>query len=136
MKNDIAATAEQTNSTKTPAVLGTHGAAFTASAERLASNTQPGAREVTLATTTSADRTAGRPTLVPGAALASTQWEGRFYAPAMPRDLPVAFDATHVARPDQINLRRYQVKRDRNGNLLSPGANRRVTRCPLRTSAL
>lgn len=90
----------------------------------------------TLAEWRSADQTARRPKVAAAATRPlALHADGRFYAPATPRDLAVAFDATHVARPDQINLRRYQIKQDRNGNPQSPGANYRVTRCPLRINA-
>lgn len=135
MKNYIAATAEHTNIEQPPAILAIHGPASTASAERLAWNPAPGAWEFTLTAKTSEDRTAGQSTLVPGAASASIQWDGRLYAPATPQDLAVAFDATHVARPDQINSRRHQVKQSINANPLSPGADRRFTRCPFQTNA-
>lgn len=84
----------------------------------------------------SADQTARRPKAAAATRPLALHAEGRFYASATPRDLAVAFDATHVARPDQINLRRYQVKQYRGGNPQSSGANRRVTRCPLRTNTL
>ncbi|OII22653.1 hypothetical protein BIV03_13115 [Curtobacterium sp. MCBA15_016] len=91
----------------------------------------------TLAEWRSADQTARRPEVTAAATRPlALHAEGRFYALATPRHLAVAFDATHVARPDQISLRRYQVKQDRNGNPQSSGANRRVIRCPLRTNAL
>ncbi|KQO65209.1 hypothetical protein [Curtobacterium sp. Leaf261] len=83
-----------------------------------------------------ADNITRRPKRTAAATPPVLQRDGRFYAPAMPRDLAVAFDATHVTRPDQINPRRYQFKRDRNEIPQGRGANRRVIRCPLRTNAL
>lgn len=64
------------------------------------------------------------------------QRDGHFYAPAMHSHAAAAFDATHVMSADQVELRRYRVKQYRNGNPLSPGANRQVTRRPLPTTAL
>ncbi|MDK8172184.1 hypothetical protein QP735_06530 [Curtobacterium citreum] len=91
----------------------------------------------TLAEWHRADHTARHPEV--GAAATRSpalQRDCRFYAPAMPGQAAAAFDATHVMSADQVELRQYRVKQDRNGNPLSPGANRRVTRCPLRTSDL
>ncbi|MFJ2980244.1 hypothetical protein ACIPEP_15440 [Curtobacterium sp. NPDC087082] len=84
----------------------------------------------------SADQTARRPKIAAATRPLALHAVGSFYAPATPRDLAVAFDATHVARSDQIDLRRYEGKQDRNENPLDSGVKRRVTRCPLRTNAL
>lgn len=135
MNNDSATTEEHTNPEQIPDSLIVHGTESTARAERRAWYTAPGSWEVTLVTHTSPDHADKQPTLVPGAATASIQRDGRLSAPATPRALTAAFDVTHVTRPDQANLRRYQIKQSLNANPLSPGANYRVTRCPLRTNA-
>lgn len=90
----------------------------------------------TLAEWHRADHTARHPEVAAATRSPALQREGGFSAPAMPSHAAAAFDATHVMSADQVELRRYRVKQDRSGNPLSPGANRRVTRCPLRTSAL
>jgi len=91
----------------------------------------------TLAEWHRADHTARHPEVAAAATRSpALQREGRFYAPAMPSHAAAAFDATHIMSADQVELRPDRIKHDRNGNPLSPGANRRVTRCPLRTSDL
>ncbi len=82
-----------------------------------------------------ADNIARRPKRAAAATPPVLQRDGRFYAPALPRDLAVTVDATHVRRPDQVNLRQYEIEQFRNANPLRAGASSRGTHCPLGSTA-
>lgn len=83
-----------------------------------------------------ADNIARRPKRAAAATPPVLQRDGAIYAPALPRDLAVTFDATHVTRPDQVSLRQREAKQSLSANPLRSGANHRVTGCQLRTNAL